>query len=165
MAKDIKSAVESFVERVERQVEQIPPEKTSFEDSLESNPLLRTDSDFRRGLAMNDPELRAILEDKDFDPSVNDDMREAIDYISNDIRESLKQLLLVLIEENRAFFSSDPRVVVDDVCKILLSLEKEITEEIEEYDRLVESGEIKYRDDEQDYIWACLEEMKKDFPE
>lgn len=165
MAKDIKSAVESFVERVERQVEQIPPERTSFEDSLESNPLLRTDSDFRRGLAMNDPELRAILEDKDFDPSVNDDMREAIDYISNDIRESLKQLLLVLIEENRAFFSSDPRVVVDDVCKILLSLEKEITEEIEEYDRLVESREIKYRDDEQDYIWACLEEMKKDFPE
>jgi len=165
MAKDIKSAVESFVERVERQVEQIPPEKTSFEDSLESNPLLRTDSDFRRGLAMNDPELRAILEDKDFDPSVNDDMREAIDYISNKIRGSLKQLLLVLIEDYRAFFSSDPRVVVDDVCKILLSLEKEITEEIEEYDRLVESGEIKYRDDEQDYIWACLEEMKKDFPE
>lgn len=165
MTKDIKSAVESFVERVERQVEQIPPERTSFEDSLEPNPLLRTDSDFRRGLAMNDPELRAILEDKDFDPSVNDYMREAIDYISDDIRGSLKQLLLVLIEENRAFFSSDPRVVVDDVRKILLSLEKEITEEIEEYDRLVEAGEIKYRDDEQDYIWACLEEMKNDILE
>lgn len=165
MTKDIKSAVESFVERVERQVEQIPPERTSFEDSLEENPLLRTDSDFRRGLAMNDPELRAILEDKDFDPSVNDYMREAIDYISNKIRGSLKQLLLVLIEDYRAFFSSDPRVVVDDVRKILLSLEKEITEEIEEYDRLVEAREIKYRDDEQDYIWACLEEMKNDILE
>jgi hypothetical protein len=165
MTKDIKSAVESFVKRVERQVEQIPPDKTSFEDSLEPNPLLRTDSDFRRGLAMNDPELRAILEDKDFDPSIDDNMRQAIDHISDNIRGSLKQLVLVLIEENRAFFSSDPRVAVDDVCKILLSLEKEITEEIEEYDRLVAAGEIKYRDDEQNYIWACLEEMKKDFPE
>lgn len=159
--KDIKSAVEALVRRVTESTKSIPKNKTSLGDNFKSNQLLRTDSDFMRGLAMNDPDLRSILEHKDFDPSMDKNMADAISSISDSIRSSLKELILVTTENNRAYFNLDPTLAINDIKLIIDSLTPEMVEELTKYDELIKSGDLKYRDDEQDYINSCMEEFDK----
>lgn len=158
MKKDIKTAVESYVRRVEKAVEEVP--ESGDYPSFGFNPLLRIDSDFMRGLEMNHPELREIFEDNDFSLEMDDDLKEAIETINLGIRISLREEVADIIRNNRAFFNLDPTAAVDDVIGILESIKESISELVSNYDELIARGDIESRYDTEVRTKKMAEEAK-----
>ena len=157
----IKSAVESFVKRAKEEIERIPKGDTSFSDRLVPNPLLRTDSSFRRGLERNDPELRKLFESKELTPEDSPEMVEAIDWTSNTILSTLEGNIEVLIETYRTAFNSDPALAVEDIKKMIDSVRDNIVAEITAYDNEIKEGKSAYHKDADVSAKECREILKE----
>lgn len=131
---NIKSAVESLVAQTTKKVNDIPKEELSFESSLVRNPLLRLESYFMQAMKHNDPNLRAIFQDSEFNPDLDVDMEDALERVETEIKNRLQAEILAIVLKYRAYFNEDPNLVIEDIKVILDNLTSSISTIVAECD-------------------------------
>jgi hypothetical protein len=143
---NIKSAVESFVSKIKKQVSNVPKEKVSFESLATPNPLMKPESFFMKAMEHNDPQLREMFQNEEFTPELNSDMEEALSIIDGEIRWRLMSEIISIVLKYRAYFNEDPGLIAGDVVKIIGTFSMKMADIIAKCDEEI-SDQVAYRED------------------